>query len=605
MRLTKQIYLFTLLLTTATSCFGLEYSLPPEKNYFSIALWRNRQQLTIEQQGYELQQDTVLKIDELILKGPLYTNGHHLRIDALQITFSDQGAIRGYKASAPAGAPAPKGPQGGSPPQAPSGVDGLQNPGAIVIYAARMVGDVVIDGTGQTGGRGGHGGDGGKGVDGSPGTRAAASCWSFFGFGHSGTDGGVGGQGGAGGQGGIGGRGGAPIPIGISSGDAIDKAQIQSKSGLPGDGGEPGRPGDPGSGGPGGGTDDIGCGWFWSAHAEGGNQGPPGPIQTATLGFGPQGLASKDPAEVIRTDLTELESARYAVADAGLEFHWARTFLFSVIDTIRQITARRDLDGTFGVKEMTTGENNGEVLQALLDQNSSEWIRQLIDIWQTLFIEPMQTQKRLSSVALNDAEGIAQHLVALLQVFTNHPKPAVADIQKTLDLVRSGLEAQFSSTLLTALEACKTFNLVKSHAPPSVLQLTNQYDVPLCNNEPDLKKMADIAKPIFLFRKIDPTIPDSMKPFYNSLAAIQTPKTPDFEPFQWLLPTAFANDFSVSPVENIDETPMGRVPPRNAWLIHGLGVWMGSPEIRRTSTPTEIREQLYDLQQALVRIRAR
>lgn len=627
---------------------AFEYPMAPEKSFFSFALWRDRHVITVGPDGLELTEDTLIKVDELVLNGPLYSNGFSLKVDALQITFGENGSIRGFKNAAPNGVTAPKGGDGPAspsaegtggngfaPPTAPNGVDGHQQPAAIVVYAARMSGTVKIDGTGQSGGRGGFGGIGGKGGRGGPGRKGSASCWAWVGARESdGTQGGRGGQGGPGGKGGDGGRGGAPIPVIVSAGEQIPQsAQIISKKGSVGKFGEPGAPGDPGDGGAGGLGDSVGCGFWpgeWSSSVSGGPVGPRGPIQTATNGPGRDGLeapdvdsqteplptfaalADPDRPGVIQTQLPTLEDLRFRLVNTWSEFHWARQFLFLTLDTLNELRVRdTNRDGSIGTSEMIAGSDIDGLLKTLVNDTEKVRIQNLIGLWQTTFVQPVESQPVNMTAPLQGADQRGRDVVDLLEQLAKEPLDAVA-IRAQLERLRGGVQAQFQATLQVALDSCLKYNQEKLKVLPVVLNLTSQYSVPVCEGEPDFSQIENVDKTIYLFRKPTQIVPAILNPFYRVIA-LQEPQQQEQQQ-QWprlipvLFPMAWAEGFSVNSVENLDSAIAdirNRLPARRQWQISGLGVFMGFPDIQRSRSTLELGQNIFYLQQYLTRIRSR
>ena len=69
---------------------------PPTESYFAGTSWREGKTLVIPEGTYYLTEDSVLRVDELILKGELVTRGHQLRIDVKRLVFKEGAAIRGF-----------------------------------------------------------------------------------------------------------------------------------------------------------------------------------------------------------------------------------------------------------------------------------------------------------------------------------------------------------------------------------------------------------------------------------------------------------------------------------------------------------------------------
>jgi hypothetical protein len=623
-----RLLVFALGFSFAVAAF--EYPIAPERDFFSGAEWRERDQLVVPPEGLELKKDTILKIDELLLQGPLYTNGHSLKIDALQITFEAGGKIAGYKGPAPQGptrktgatgkrstAEGGTGGNGVTPEKADPGVDGVQQPLAIVIFAARMTGNVIIDGSGQEGGKGGTGGQGGKGGTGGHGHNASASCWGWLiGDGNDATTGGPGGRGAPGGKGGKGGRGGAPIPLVIVSGKAIaENSTILSKPGEPGKPGDAGKPGERGDGGPGGLGDSKGCGTWpveWSVSRDGAGPGPQGPEQTETLGEGELGDTAppvdmgiapmpvyKDlvvSTGIARADLNALEAKRAQLVDAWVQFHWSRTFLFLVLDTLTEIQRQDANRHTIQFGEFTSGEGEtSSLLDGILSEADDERINALMEMWTANLVVPFQNQAAPKEQALIGAEEVAADVVKLLEAMVKEKASSAALVEK-LERVRSAAYAQVRGTLDSAIDSCRIYLETKSAQLGILLDLTSQYGVPVCEGTPDFRLAENIDKQISLFHKTNIFVDDDLTGFHKRTAML----------FNWS--AAHAEGFVVVPGNNTDapgEDVQKRIPDRGIWQVPSLGVFMGFPAIKRAASPGDIGQELFYLQQNLIRIRSR
>ncbi len=296
---------------------ALEIPMALEKNHLHIGLYRNRHQITIPKEGFELDKDMTIKVDELDLQGPIITNGFQLKIDVAVLNFAG-GAIRGFNSPATQGA---LGVQGQS---------GKQDVKPIEIFATSITGEVVIDGTGQKGGRGGQGLQGAQGPKGSSGLDAKASCFGIlFGQNIVGTHGGKGGQGQTGGKGALPGSGGKAIPINIETSTSLQTAQIKSESGIQGEPGPGGLPGAGGEGGDGGKEVHLVCGkgeMNFKVSVLGGSKGPQGDNGVGTLGPGDQLKDQKiEKVEARIISLNEFAQLRQEIAQSFGLFHWARS----------------------------------------------------------------------------------------------------------------------------------------------------------------------------------------------------------------------------------------------------------------------------------------
>lgn len=607
--------------------FAFEYPLAPETDFFNSALWRQRNQVVIPPAGLELQQDTLLKMDELVLQGPLYANGFSLRIDALQITFEPGGAIRSFKNPAPQGATrqtGATGPQatgtqgtggnGHTPSQADPGVNGEQNPRATVIYAARFQGPVVIDGTGQTGGKGGTGGQGGRGGRGGPGRRARADCLGLNE--RDASAGGTGGKGAPGGRGGIGGRGGAPVPLVVVGGAALPpSAVVVSKVGAPGAKGDAGAPGERGPGGPGGLGDSADC-VFWTARKDGGPTGAKGPHQTATLGPGEDGptgpivnltteplptfseFLNPNVPGVVNTHLATLEEERSRLVGAWAQFHWARGFAFLILDTLTELQAQEQ-GNPLGLGEFTNGGSSSTLLDSILAESQTERLKELIRLWNENLIQPFKDAPTEAKAPLIAAGSTAMEVVQLLEKLLNQ-EPAGSVLKDQLERVRSAAQAQLQGALDNALKACQLYNETKLKQLPVLLNLTSQYGVPVCEGSPDFRLAENIDKAIYVFHKTKTIYDPWLEPYHRQLADLWRLLNP--------IPVSHAEGFAVVGVNNgqVSAADVTRqIPDRGIWQATGQGVFMGFPSVTRAASIAEVGQKLFYLQHTLKRIRSR
>ncbi len=223
----------------------------------------------------DLTQDTTIAADEVVLRAPIVTRNHNLNIITGRLRLADSGFIRTFNSN---DLPLEKPAEARSPGVGPSGEDGKwidhfengvnhprgqdgevgpaglpgapgdagKNAGIILISAHEIVGNLIIDGRGQTGGKGGVGGRGGRGGQGGKGQRGTKDQDSC-----DGGNGGPGGQGGKGGSSGTGGRGAILIlatnsdrsrfNIKVAGGDGGPPQTLIAKGGLGGDGGPGGE----------------------------------------------------------------------------------------------------------------------------------------------------------------------------------------------------------------------------------------------------------------------------------------------------------------------------------------------------------------------------
>ena len=620
----NRLVLGTICLTLAGAA-AFDYTIAPEQSFFSAATWRARDVVVIPQGGLELSADTILKVDELILEGALVTNGHALHIDVLQLTFRDNGKIVAFRTPPPQTPQPPDGAQGriGSsrsgtggpgqtPPKAGNGSMGEPHPLAITVYAARVIGTPIVDGSGQKGGQGAHGAKGGKGGTGGHGRDGHASCWGAIGINiWNGDNGGSGGQAAPGGAGGDGGPGGAPVPIVFITGQALNgPGLVTSKPGGGGDPGQPGDPGDQGDGGSGGNSDSAGC-WLYTKRVGGGSTGPRGPAQVQKGPAGHEGTSGPalDPSieplpelaaflgpvqpGVIRRALGNLESRRLQLVDAWSQFHWTRTFLFLTLDTLGEVG--RQNANPLAADELLK-ESGDSLLASLIENTNQDRVAKLIALWSSHLPE---SSFDLPAVALRDARLNAQRVVSLLQGIGE--KQNSVTLNELLSALRNSLQSQFQSSLSDALESCRKYNELKNEEAHTILNLTSQYYVPVCDGLPDFRKFENVAGPIQLFGHLAAQIPDAFAP------PVYRREARNVQLFS-LLPHAAADGFVVIPVATNSvkaEEIQARLPGREEWVVRGVGVFTGFPQITRAADLPEIGQRLMYLEQTLNRIRRR
>lgn len=208
----------------------------------------------------------LLKMDRLVLNGPLYLNGRSLHVDAKEIVFNSGGCIRGFQAQLPTpektrngdngrhgqgedGNNGRRGADGQNGADGTPGLPGMSRPGAFKLFTAAIQGTPCIHLQGEQGSNGGDAGHGGNGGNGSGGRKG--SVWAN----RRGGRGGDGGTGGKGGDARPGGAGGGPIESTILWASPVPtEGHISSLGGLGGAAGKIGKhgtPGNPGSGGDG------------------------------------------------------------------------------------------------------------------------------------------------------------------------------------------------------------------------------------------------------------------------------------------------------------------------------------------------------------------
>jgi hypothetical protein len=123
--------------------------------------------------------------------------------------------------------------------------------------------------------------------------------------------------------------------------------------------------------------------------------------------------------------------------------------------------------------------------------------------------------------------------------------------------------------------------------------------VPVCDGDPNFLDIANVDKPIYLFRRADPLVPSALTPMFQQIANWFFNLTSD---------RAFATDFDVTPVHNSASNPMdiqNHVPGRQQWQKAGVGAFVGFPGITRAQTPLDLSLALFYLHQMYFKIQSR
>lgn len=621
---------FLLYFLLSSSTHAIELVPPPETNYFSMSVWKERRVIIIPKEGLQMTSPALLSVDEIILRGPLVTNGFPLQIDTLRLTFEVDGKIIAFDKPANIGSTGPKGAGailndtvagkgflGEDGHTGGQGQDGHDDPGAIVVHAVETIGTPIIDGQGQQGGQGGQGGKGGRGGEGGQGTHGDVSCG---GRDRQAGRGGQGGMGGKGGQGGNGGRAGRPVPVIFICGNAksIQAKSIQTSPGLVGEKGNPGDPGDKGPGGKGGNGDSEKCGAF-NSDPENVNPGPPGfdgPEQKETLGFGHQGplgnpinrqspmlklfldLQPNQPRPIIYS-FDRLADKRVEMIRPWLHFHWARTFLILVYETMAELQSTE----TAVNYELTSAD----LFAQLLEQSSQERAQLLLELWEERFIEPLKKESG-SDVSGFSSESLvaAQEVVKVLGMVAQK-QPHTERLQLYLQSLISKTEEQFQGSLETALFLCLEYTQLLQSTDRRAVQLSPYYQVPVCDGQPDFRKKQNISLSIKLFQKWKQNSSDDFKDALKTVA-LMSPIEKNFQarPFwilDWLLPVAHAEEdlfdvIEVQPPLQSAEALTNSI-PNKSWLAVGYGRLDGFSAPPKNLTLNKIGSELENLSRTL------
>ncbi|MBC7692500.1 MAG: hypothetical protein H7222_12115 [Methylotenera sp.] len=487
--------------------------------------------IEVPEGGLELKEPTDIHVDELVLKGPLITNGFKLVIDVQNLVFENGGNIVAFKGPAEQGPLGKAGPDGetgehgtnksnnphghkGHTPGKPgeTGGDaqtGKQDPGSITVIAANTSGQPVLDGTGQKGGKAGLGGKGGVGGRGGRGGQAETKC---IGHNHSAGRGGQAGTGGTGGMGGRGGDGGKAVQISFVQGELSTTPQPILIS-RPGSGGEPGDAGvggEPGEAGEGGGGDSSNC-LGWTEEEDGGDTGPPGesgrPGTAGTLS-GKSGPHLDEKLQKSTPDhqlLIALETERSKTFQSWYRFHVSRTLYLLTQDSLRLVhqteMTRAELQ--------TLAEDDFE-FATMLKATDANYAEQVINAWKNDFLDPLTSQLE---VARKDPKNYGPAVIRRL----NEALTAGLDLQKLLSdpvNARQSLQKLLGETqsrvaddLNQALLACSEYNTALKDQSTLLagvfFGMTGRYEMGPCNGSIDFADAANLFAEIKLSQKID------------------------------------------------------------------------------------------------------
>lgn len=514
-------------------------SKPPQIVAPGGAWWKPATRVTIDA-PVTLTRATRLEADEIVINAPLVTNGETLDLFARRLVFGEKGEIKGFAGPASEGIPAPPyetpaasgtphgnpGAAGASGRDGNPGVDGKGAngpwPGEISLFAGEVLGEPVVDGTGQTGGKGGRGGAGQKGGTGGPGRNADAH---IIGSNTHATDGGPGGAYGKGGKGGRGGKGGVPVPVTLLAAWNFNRdpqyRRVATRPGAGGAPGEAGAPGAPGDGGPGG-AGDVAEFLFFTSTEDPGNPGPagaacPNPADKAacTLGDGAAGAPGDTPTPdqlqaklkrgtplLVRT-FPDFETKRFALSLAWYEFHWWRYFELLAdgsLPLVLEATAPAPIPG--GQPSLD------DLLKGRIRKKNLELVQSK---WDTLFLRPL---RRAAKEYEADARVTARlgvilpladrYHAALGRVLARGGVSAedATELRRVLDRIREARRFAVKG----AGESCKRYatEVLQSSTYRELLQgRQTYYDVPACLEIASFTEDGEgVLKPIELAREL-------------------------------------------------------------------------------------------------------
>jgi len=489
------IPLFSLLFGYANATEKVEYHYPLYPIGASTAgeSFSPISRLFIPREGARLEMPVTIEVDQLVLEGPLLTQGHGLVINARRLEFRGEGRITAYEGilpppilivPEPRAGTASKPTRGGAPGYAGNaGIDGAQNPGDIQIFTAEVVGRPRVDGRGQDGGMGGKGGNGQIGARGAIGADAKCSCNPFDFKDVPARNGGAGGEGGPGGKGGPGGTGGRGVAIlwADASLVPVDLSQVLSAPGRGGSGGEPGLMGKGGAGGPGG----DGCRdrleailFTCKIDNPAGRNGPANTVKGRTQGIGTPGRAGgpADPsgAGVAPRRFGSLESLRRATQQEWYQIHFERQFVLLLQDSVRWML---DQDIT---REQLRNQPELSTLLGRIQLANLKWI---VQAWNTELLAPLKLHlERLPGNSelrgrVVEIETVLGAMSALLEATEE-----VQTVQARVRLSESiSLQLdRFDTSSSRGIRFCQDYQTALLEQAAQIAGLTQQFQIPIC-----------------------------------------------------------------------------------------------------------------------------
>ncbi len=478
------------LMILSTSLFSQEYIGPIGDK------WDKYSKVIIDKTTY-LKQNTVIKVDKLILKAPLITNGHQLDIEAQEIEVSGEGKVQAFDSPAPEvqipPAPTAMGAPGvgqgghGGPGQKGvlgfTGNEGHQNPSPINIAALYIDGELLVNGDGQKGGQGGKGGPGSKGGNGVKGIGGYIDidCKCKLVGGIPKRRGGDGGNGGAGGIGGIGGQGGtAGRNVGLNLLMPKDLFTYSSLLGIPGDPGKPGEhgpSGTPGEGGDGA-SDTAKCLLYQcSDSVSGGDKGKAlkvnESIQAYQARFGAKGNSfSGEKAKTTSEDISYIQEQKVEVLKRAHKFHTVRLFQILIQDSIRVATNSQVTREQVELLSPTLFE--------ILKESDKELIRDIRLKWEHFLTKDL-TQEQESNIFVQKTKEVVDWLKLL-----EEEAPHFESIKTNLKSILEDNKILVTINLNKLVNFCSGYYSLLAESKTS--QLFERLHVPLCQ-ESSLKKL--------------------------------------------------------------------------------------------------------------------
>lgn len=530
--------LFIVAALSILSLFLLGSQLQAEEALYSGPIgdtWYPISELVIPADGIELNQDTVLNVDRLILNGDITTLGYRLKINAREIYFNNDAGIFAFKnpqsnqvnipanheSSARNGTHAPNnsthgthGSNGISGNNGFEGINGRQDSKEIDIFALNYYGKIKINGTGQKGGKGGKGGrgqDGGRGGDGRD-AWADVDCLNNK-KGENGTNGGNGGYPGEPGIGGQGGMGGNNAPVILYSALSINPENLSviSNKGIPGDAGAAGTWGKPGEKGTRGSSarKEKSCGPWFRVYTVVSNkgEGSDGKVLDYSTTFKQQKLKEAKGKNGVESSVElvppqkvfyqSLRKKQLSVYDNAYHFHYARLFQFLVQDAIRLATQSQFTRSMLGVLDE---DMLNEMLAA-----ESVLIDQLIYSWKSYYIDRMQGQRNTGEGSANTELSFeqeeylerAQALIRLLEQLKD-PQTSASDKLVTWNQQLESLTDKTTAELLNLNQSCTNFLREKKALFADELPFTDFFHLPACTVDSMRALVKDPAHKIVL-----------------------------------------------------------------------------------------------------------
>ncbi|MFZ9596322.1 MAG: hypothetical protein ACO3A2_09620 [Bdellovibrionia bacterium] len=491
-----------------------DFPVPPDLSHFVGMSTGESKRIRVGQPIFSMTQNEVFRADEVVIEGPIYTNGHQLTIDTRNLIFRDSGEIRGFQApaagfatAAPSGMagqmgadasergfPGGDGGRGGDGSAGLNGTAGQDDPKPVLIFAAHYEGTVQVNLNGQDGAAGQDGGTGGRGGDGGKGGQGEVNYIGRTCSGGTGGAPGVGGNGGPAGSAGIGGRAIPFVFLTAKKGGVLHLASLPGKGGAGGKGGREGSYGTPGAGGEG--------AHIFLKSASPGRTGDPYPWYSVSFYSGRDGQCGfdgldchlnepvferfrKDPRlaeprssgtilfhfrNLLVKEFSHLEWVRSEVLQAWYTHHWYRILKLLLEDTITEI---RELSPQVG--------SSSRALQRQRQNVDRRLFRDLMGQWQNHFLDLIREMDVGQSVVIGRDELIplVEPLVnGMDQIWTGRP---IHEVNSMLSETLQIMDGAYQSTLDQAVDACQHYIQDLEASSRQWLGLTQHFSVPVCD----------------------------------------------------------------------------------------------------------------------------